>query len=128
MYYFINGRIVGRVAVCCLHHLYHCLVRLLLRTALRELQAQVVTNNILSVEGFSLDYLVFNVSGYTFYTIYTTLGYFTDLEGAGTVVIADLVFVYHSVVMVAMQVYQCCIYKVRLLSLSTARIGSPGQQ
>lgn len=66
------------------------------------------------MEGFSLDYLLLNVSGYTFYTIYTTLGYFTDLEGAGTVVIADLVFVYHSVLMVAIQVYQCCIYKVPL--------------
>lgn len=28
--------------------------------------------------------------------------------------IADLVFVYHSVLMVGIQVYQCCIYKVLL--------------
>jgi hypothetical protein len=62
------------------------------------------------VEGFSLDYLVFNISGYTFYTIYSSVGYFSDIGGAGTVVIADLVFVYHSMLMIAIQVVQCCIY------------------
>lgn len=103
-------------------------MRFLLRPALRELQAQIVTIAIVSVEGFSLDYLLLNVSGYTFYTIYTSLGYFTDLGGAGTVVIADLVFVYHSVLMVAIQVYQCCIYKVPVASLSAARTESPSQQ
>jgi hypothetical protein len=64
------------------------------------------------VEGFSLDYLAFNISGYTFYTIYSSIGYFTDIEGAGTVVIADLIFVYHSVILVAIQTFQCCIYEV----------------
>ena len=62
------------------------------------------------VEGFSLDYLVLNITGYTFYTIYSSVGYFTDITGAGTVVIADLFFVYHAGVMTIIQIIQCCIY------------------
>lgn len=65
------------------------------------------------MEGFNLDYLVFNISGYTFYTAYSSIGYFTDVDGAGTVVIADLIFVYHSMLMIAIQVVQCFIYEVR---------------
>lgn len=64
----------------------------------------------LSVEGFSLNYLVMNISGYAFYGIYTTLGYFYHEEGAGTVVIADLVFVYHAIAMVIIQTIQVIIY------------------
>jgi cystinosin len=62
------------------------------------------------VEGFSLDYLMFNISGYALYSIYSSIGYFTTIKGAGTVVIGDLVFVYHSVLMVIIQIYQCTIY------------------
>ena len=68
----------------------------------------------LRVEGFSLDYLVLNITGYGLYTIYSTVGYFTDIPGAGTVVIADLVFVYHGVLMVTIQVYQVWKYEVTI--------------
>jgi len=64
------------------------------------------------VEGFSLDYLIFNITGYTLYTIYSSIGYFTDIQGAGTVVIGDLIFVYHSVLMIIIQSIQCLIYEV----------------
>ena len=50
-----------------------------------------------SVEGFSLDYLMLNLIGYTFYGIYSSIGYFTNTKGAGTVVLADLIFVYHAI-------------------------------
>jgi hypothetical protein len=73
-----------------------------------------------------LDYLVFNISGYTFYTIYSTAGYFTDIKGAGTVVIADLIFVYHSVAMVAIQTIQCFIYEVCVGGFREERTRYPG--
>jgi hypothetical protein len=76
------------------------------------------------VEGFSLDYLIFNINGYTFYTVYSSIGYFTDIHGAGTVVIADLIFVYHSILMVAVQAVQCCIYEVSLPTRREAKTPS----
>ncbi len=53
---------------------------------------------------------MFNITGYTFYGIYSSVGYFTTIEGAGTVVIADLIFVYHSILMVIIETIQCFIY------------------
>lgn len=41
-----------------------------------------------------------------------TVGYFTDIKGAGTVVIADLIFVYHAMLMVTIYAVQCIIYPV----------------
>lgn len=99
-----------------LHHLHHSLERILLRAALRELQTQVVGVSCRRVEGFNLDYLVLNITGYGLYTIYSSVGYFTDIPGAGTVVIADLVFVYHGVLMVTIQVYQVWRYEVCSIS------------
>lgn len=55
---------------------------------------------------------MFNITGYTFYIIYSSVGYFTDIKGAGTVVIADLVFVYHAALMVVIETIQCIIYEV----------------
>lgn len=72
-----------------------------------------------------MDYLVFNISGYTFYGIYSTVGYFTDVKGAGTVVIADLIFIYHAIVMISVKVVQCFIYEVFFpLQAREARIES----
>jgi len=102
------------MAIHRLHHLHNSLVRKLLRPDLGKLQIEKVRSPAPSVEGFNLDYLVLNISGYTFYAIYSSLGYFTDMEGAGTVVIADLVFVYHGIVMIAIEAVQCCIYEVPL--------------
>jgi hypothetical protein len=38
-----------------------------------------------------------NLIGYNFYGIYSTVGYFTKISGAGTVVLPDLIFVYHAI-------------------------------
>lgn len=59
-----------------------------------------------------MDYLAFNISGYTFYAIYSSVGYFTNIKGAGTVVIADLIFIYHAIVMMSVKVIQCFRYEV----------------
>ena len=65
---------------------------------------------ILRVEGYSMNYLTMNISGYLFYGIYSTLGYFFEFKGAGTVVIADLVFVYHALLMCFILSIQAFIY------------------
>lgn len=57
-----------------------------------------------------MNYLAMNISGYLFYGIYSTLGYFFEFKGAGTVVIADLIFVYHALLMCFILSVQACIY------------------
>ena len=51
-----------------------------------------------------------NICGYILYGIYSTVGYFTTISGAGTVVLADIIFVYHAITMVIIQTIQACIY------------------
>ena len=53
-----------------------------------------------------MNYFIMNVSGYTLYTLYTSIGFFTDLEGAGTVVLADLLFVYHAMFCLTIEIIQ----------------------
>ena len=60
-----------------------------------------------------------NISGYGFYTIYSTVGFFTDIEGAGTVLPADLFFCYHAVLMVAIETIQAVIYPKGKNKIST---------
>lgn len=116
----INGI---ELALHCIHRVYCGMVSLLLRTDLRELQAEIVDVPTRRVNGFSLDYLVFNISGYLLYSIYSSIGFFTDIPGAGTVVVADLVFFYHALLMVAVQTVQSWIYPVLYRSCRKGRIG-----
>ncbi len=51
-----------------------------------------------------------NTFGYTFYSIYSTLGYFFHAKGAGTVVVADLFFAYHALFICLVLGIQACIY------------------
>jgi hypothetical protein len=62
------------------------------------------------VEGYSLNYLLLNTFGYTFYSIYSTLGFFFGMEGAGTVVVADIVFAYHALLCCVVLGVQAYIY------------------
>lgn len=103
------------------NNLYGRLVRLFLRSSLWELEIQIVPSLIFRVEGFSFNYEVFNVCGYLFYSFYCTLGFFFHQQGAGTVVISDLVFAYHSLLMVAIEGVQCFIYKVIWSKLRKAK-------
>jgi hypothetical protein len=57
-----------------------------------------------------MDFIIYNIVGYTFYGIYSTLGYFFEAKGAGTVVIADLIFIYHGFLMVVIWAIQAYIY------------------
>jgi hypothetical protein len=65
------------------------------------------------VEGFSMNYLTLNITGYSLYTIYLSAGYFTHLSGAGTVVIADIIFVYHAMFFIIVHSIQAVIYPVK---------------
>jgi len=70
-----------------------------------------------SVEGYHLDFPFLNVSGYTFYSICYTMGYFFPETtsgtnyGLGTVKIQDLIFAYHAAVLSGYTWIQCMIYK-----------------
>ena len=68
--------------------------------SMRIINSNRIPLSLSRVEGYELNYLVMNISGYTFYGIYSTIGFFTNISGAGTVVIADLIFVYHAILMV----------------------------
>ena len=100
------------MALYCFDHLHRSLVHIILWTNLRKLQTEIVCLCLIisRVEGFELNYLVMNISGYTLYGIYSTLGYFFHEKGAGTVVIADLFFVYHALAMVFIQTCQVLYY------------------
>eukprot|EP00825_Cyclidium_porcatum_P032711 TRINITY_DN34917_c0_g1_i1.p1 TRINITY_DN34917_c0_g1~~TRINITY_DN34917_c0_g1_i1.p1 ORF type:complete len:326 (-),score=53.22 TRINITY_DN34917_c0_g1_i1:155-1132(-) len=64
-----------------------------------------------SVEGFKLDYVVFNFSGYTFYSIYNSFGYFDPTHsGVSDDEIQDLIFAYHGLFATIIQLFQCSIY------------------
>ena len=58
----------------------------------------------------SLDFLALNICGFAFYAIYSSIGFFTTLTGAGTVVLADIVFAYHALIMVLIWLCQTFIY------------------
>eukprot|EP01017_Pseudomicrothorax_dubius_P029840 TRINITY_DN3663_c0_g1_i13.p1 TRINITY_DN3663_c0_g1~~TRINITY_DN3663_c0_g1_i13.p1 ORF type:complete len:318 (-),score=62.95 TRINITY_DN3663_c0_g1_i13:155-1024(-) len=64
-----------------------------------------------SVEGFSLDYHVLNITGYIFYTTYSTVGYFGGpSHGVKGVTEQDLAFVYHALFAVTVLSVQILIY------------------
>lgn len=98
------------MAVSCLNHLHRGLVTLVLWPGLRELHLQIVHFVAFRVEGYSMDYLTMNIVGYVFYSSYSTLGYFFHMKGAGTVVIADLVFPYHALFICLVMAVQAYIY------------------
>ena len=63
------------------------------------------------VEGMSLDFLALNICGFVFYSLYSTIGFFfPHIKGAGTVVLADLLFAYHALAMVLLWLVQAYFY------------------
>ena len=57
-----------------------------------------------------MNYLVMNICGYTYYALYSSIGYFTDIQGAGTVVTFDLIYAYHAMFCVVIEGIQSIIY------------------
>lgn len=110
IYWDKDERRLGDLALRSINHLHSSVVYFLLRAGLRELHAQIVCFGLLRVEGYSMDYLVMNIIDYVFYGIYSTLGFFYKFRGAGTVVVSDLVFVYHALFICSVLSIQACIY------------------
>lgn len=68
-------------------------------------------------EGCKIDYLIFNFSGFFFYTIYNVIGYWGDSSrsGTGDVEIQDVVFAFHALTLTTVALTQCFIYPVIML-------------
>jgi hypothetical protein len=113
------------LAFSCWDSLHYCMVFFFLWANILKLPPKIVLIKKSRVEGFSLNYFAFSFTGYTYYTIYLTLGRFSNLKGAGTVVIADLIFIYHTVFMIIIQLIQCIIYHVYWTSHRKGQINSP---
>lgn len=68
-----------------------------------------------SVTGLSLEFQAYNVTGFTFYTIYTFINYFGQREYglSQSVEPNDMAFAVHALVLTIITVYQCFIYKLK---------------
>ena len=73
------------------------MVLLLLRTNLLKLQTQKVILSLLSVEGMNFDFVAMNLTGFTFYSIYNSYGYFISEDQTGKVDLNDVLFAYHAI-------------------------------
>lgn len=62
------------------------------------------------MEGYSLNYFVLAFCGSAWYCMYSCIGFFTPIEGSGTVVLGDLIFAIENIVMMIFQAYQFYIY------------------
>ena len=51
-----------------------------------------------------------NFTGFLFYSIYSSLGYFDNDPGAGTVDLSDIAFGYHALFIISITGVQCIIY------------------
>jgi cystinosin len=65
-----------------------------------------------SVEGMNLDYLWMNLTGFSFYSIYCSYGYFhkDSASETGQVDLNDLIFAYHALGITILTVIQSFIY------------------
>ena len=71
-------------------------VILILRANLWKLQTQEVCTCQDSVEGMNFDFVAMNLTGFTFYSIYCSYGYFVNTDQTGQVDLNDLLFAYHA--------------------------------
>lgn len=59
----------------------------------------------------NLDYLTMNITGFTFYSVYCTYGYYYDgVKSTGTVDLNDLLFAYHGLFITFLTASQVFIY------------------
>ena len=64
-----------------------------------------------SVTGLSFEFLAYNVTGFVLYSTYSTVKYFVPNGCDQTVQINDLAFGYHAVLMTAVTIAQCVVYR-----------------
>lgn len=58
----------------------------------------------------NLDFVAMNLSGFLFYSIYTTYGYFINSDQTGQVDINDIFFAYHALFATLLCVAQACVF------------------
>jgi cystinosin len=66
---------------------------------------------IVSVEGMNFDFVAMNLTGFTFYSIYCSYGYFVNTEQTGQVDLNDLLFAYHALFATLITLIQAFIFK-----------------
>ena len=63
-----------------------------------------------SVSGLNFDFEIYNLVGFTTYTIYNIRGYINDNLGTGTIEIQDIVFAVHALVLTLVTIIQILYY------------------
>lgn len=63
-----------------------------------------------SVKGLCFDFEVYNIYGFTGYSVYTIWGYIDNDMGTGIVQIQDIIFAVHALLITTITVVQICIY------------------
>jgi hypothetical protein len=86
------------------------LVYLFLRTDLRKLQEQKVYVCSFSVEGMNFDFVAMNLTGFVFYSLYNSYGYFVNSDQTGKVDLNDVLFAYHALFATFICISQIAIY------------------
>lgn len=72
---------------------------------------QIYTNfKVKSVEGMNFDFVAMNLTGFMFYSIYNTEGYFVSSAETGHVDLNDVFFAYHALFATLVCVSQIMIY------------------
>ena len=68
-----------------------------------------------------MDFLILNFTGFFFYSIYNTIGYFdhSSSSGTGTVEVQDVVFAYHACALTIITLCQTFIYPVKTQFIKT---------
>lgn len=90
--------------------LLRSLVSVLLWADFRELQAQKVRPSLSSVEGMNFDFVAMNLTGFIFYSLYNTYGYFIKSDQTGQVDLNDVIFAYHALFATFICIAQIAIY------------------
>ena len=65
------------------------------------------------VTGLSFEFLAYNLTGFLFYSAYSTVKFFASTGCPQTVEVNDLAFGYHAVLLTAVTIVQCLLYKTR---------------
>jgi hypothetical protein len=86
------------------------LVLLLLRTNLLKLQEKKVPVPSPSVEGMNFDFVAMNLTGFTFYSLYNSYGYFISDDQTGKVDLNDILFAYHAIFATLLTLTQVCCF------------------
>lgn len=90
--------------------LLFCLVYFFLWSDLWELQDQKVFIFLSSVEGMNFDFVAMNLTGFIFYSLYNSYGFFINSDQTGQVDLNDVIFGYHAMFATLVCIFQIFLY------------------